>query len=54
MTVAVSIVDWLDVMEFGLALSCVELLKAVFHLVIRFVTLTEPRPVAMSYLGPAA
>lgn len=54
MTVAFRVVDWAEVMEVGLALSVVVLLKAVFHLAIRFVTFTEPSPVAISYCAPAA
>ena len=47
-TVALNSVDWLEVMEVGLAESDVLLVNAVFQLLIRFAMLTEPMPVTWS------
>jgi len=52
-TVAVRFVDWLEVREVSDAESAVVLPKAVFHLVMRLFTFTEPRPVAESKPGAA-
>ena len=48
LTIAVSVVEALEAMVVGFADSEVLLVNAVFHLASRLVTLTEPRPVAMS------
>ena len=47
-TVAVNSVDWLELMEVGLALSAVLLVNAVFQSAIRLLTLTVPIPVTWS------
>jgi hypothetical protein len=50
-TVAVSSVDWLEVMEVGEAMSPVVLVNAVFHRVSRLLTFTVPMPVTWSNPG---
>ena len=47
-TVAVKSVDWMELMEVGLACSAVLLVNAVFQSAIRLATLTEPMPVTWS------
>ena len=47
-TVAFNVVDWLELMEVGVAVSAVLLVNAVFQSAIRLATLTEPMPVAWS------
>src|ERR1039458_9806033 len=47
-TVAVNSVDWLELMEVGLALSAVLLVNAVFQSGIGLLTLTVPMPVTWS------
>src|ERR1700691_6256687 len=47
-TVPFSVVDWLELMEVGVAVSAVLLVNAVFQSAIRLLTLTEPMPVTWS------